>query len=1080
MRKTGIFNITILASLLFLGVFGVSKALTMQEIIAGQTSGQVLGATTNGLVGYWNLDEGSGTTAADSSGNGNNGTITGATWTTGKVGSGALSFDGSNYVKTTNTTFATDTYAVFAWVKPAISTSSVMSVWGIGGYNDYGNENALAIQSNTVKMCGYNCNGVLTSSGMTIPTDAWSFIGYSRSGSTVTFFVNGATVSKAILYPNVPSSGNPFQIGATANNRTVLGYWQGLIDEVRVYNRALSNQEILDVYNDTDSSPPGDTTAPTVPAGLTATAVSSFQINLSWSASTDDVGVTGYKIFRNGSQVGTTGSTSFRDNNLTAFTNYSYTISAFDAAGNNSAQSSPATATTQGGTVTGNDIYIAQNQLGTGDGSSCANPKDAAFFNDPASWASASTAGKIGPGTTVHLCGTFNFPANDQTNGLLDIRGSGAPGAPVTILFEPNAILQSPQFSGYGGILCHSYHNCRHDVVIDGGTNGVIQNTDSGSPGNANCLIPTGPNGACGHNGYDINGNLVSTLGMFVTGWSTYGLNNIEIKNLTVRNIYLNSGANPGDNDSGGKNSGDITIADNMSNVSIHNCTFNDARVGIGGSFAGKTWSNVSIYSNIVDDHAWSMSIAGDKPQFSVTNFTIHDNIISGFLNWACPSASNYCQNPAVYTQWGANTTYNLGAYIHYGYSYYRSLQGNNLGRTPGAVGSSAWWAIYPVDYSADATYFKGDFAYYRNGEASNYYRSKVSGNQGHQPDISPTYWELYPDNYHLDGIITWGSTGAAGAAVYAPQIYNNTFIGPMKGNITGPIFCTVGDPVYGSPGGNGISSSCIVFNNVLVTPTAWAMIFGTDTAKNKFYNNTVIANSGNDPNYNPSTSACITSATAGVAASGTGDDIRNNICIDYGAALHTGAVNPSDTINFMDYNAWFNPGTLYHHIYENGPYNWCAATTYQAYTSYGYIVDACSGSSDGLGAFVNYNGVLYKSLQANNIGHQPDISPAWWSSYPAQYTLAGWQTVGFDTHSITTDPKLTSSYIPAADSPVIHAGANLTSLCGDIPALCKDKAGNPRPVSGPWDIGAFQSVSGIPPPPDTTPPSAPTGVSVN
>jgi predicted 3-demethylubiquinone-9 3-methyltransferase (glyoxalase superfamily) len=89
-----------------------------------------------------------------------------------------------------------------------------------------------------------------------------------------------------------------------------------------------------------------DTTAPTVPTGLTATASSSSQINLSWTASTDNVGVTGYKIFRGGTQVGTSSTNSFQDTGLAASTAFTYTTSAFDAAGNNSAVSGSASATT--------------------------------------------------------------------------------------------------------------------------------------------------------------------------------------------------------------------------------------------------------------------------------------------------------------------------------------------------------------------------------------------------------------------------------------------------------------------------------------------------------------------------------------------------------------------------------------------------------------------------------------------------------------------------------------------------------------------------------------------------------------
>jgi chitodextrinase len=91
----------------------------------------------------------------------------------------------------------------------------------------------------------------------------------------------------------------------------------------------------------------GDTTAPTVPTGLSATATSPSQINLSWTASTDSVGVTGYKIFRDGSQINTATGTTFSDTGLTPSHSYSYTVLAYDAAGNNSAQSSSASATTQ-------------------------------------------------------------------------------------------------------------------------------------------------------------------------------------------------------------------------------------------------------------------------------------------------------------------------------------------------------------------------------------------------------------------------------------------------------------------------------------------------------------------------------------------------------------------------------------------------------------------------------------------------------------------------------------------------------------------------------------------------------------
>jgi chitodextrinase len=91
-----------------------------------------------------------------------------------------------------------------------------------------------------------------------------------------------------------------------------------------------------------------DTIAPSVPAGLTAAAVSSTQINLSWAASTDNAGVTGYRVYRGGTLLATVGAvTTYQSTGLTASTSYSYTVLAFDAAGNASAQSASVSATTQ-------------------------------------------------------------------------------------------------------------------------------------------------------------------------------------------------------------------------------------------------------------------------------------------------------------------------------------------------------------------------------------------------------------------------------------------------------------------------------------------------------------------------------------------------------------------------------------------------------------------------------------------------------------------------------------------------------------------------------------------------------------
>lgn len=96
----------------------------------------------------------------------------------------------------------------------------------------------------------------------------------------------------------------------------------------------------------------GDTIPPSVPTGLSATAVSQSQIDLSWNASTDNVGVTGYSIYRDGVYLTTVAGPTYSDIGLSASTLYTYTVSALDGSGNESAQSAPVSATTFAAVVT--------------------------------------------------------------------------------------------------------------------------------------------------------------------------------------------------------------------------------------------------------------------------------------------------------------------------------------------------------------------------------------------------------------------------------------------------------------------------------------------------------------------------------------------------------------------------------------------------------------------------------------------------------------------------------------------------------------------------------------------------------
>ena len=150
----------------------------------------------------------------------------------------------------------------------------------------------------------------------------------------------------------------------------------------------------------------GDTTAPSVPGGLTVTGATSSSVSLSWAASTDNVGVTGYDVYRNGTLAGTvTSGTSYTDTGLTASTAYSYTVKAFDAAGNLSAASTAVTGSTS-----------APSGGGTGS-SGCT-----AAYTISSDWGAGFNANvtvtNTGPTPTKTWTVTWTWPGNQQITNL--------------------------------------------------------------------------------------------------------------------------------------------------------------------------------------------------------------------------------------------------------------------------------------------------------------------------------------------------------------------------------------------------------------------------------------------------------------------------------------------------------------------------------------------------------------------------------------------------------------------------------------------------------------------------------------
>jgi hypothetical protein len=114
-----------------------------------------------------------------------------------------------------------------------------------------------------------------------------------------------------------------------------IGWITGAVDDIRIYRRTLNDAEVLALFSTFDHQPP------TVPTGLQARAAASSQIELRWTPATDAFYLAGYTIRRNGAVVGTASSPMYVDTGLAPSTQYTYTIDAFDGAGNHSVQSLP-------------------------------------------------------------------------------------------------------------------------------------------------------------------------------------------------------------------------------------------------------------------------------------------------------------------------------------------------------------------------------------------------------------------------------------------------------------------------------------------------------------------------------------------------------------------------------------------------------------------------------------------------------------------------------------------------------------------------------------------------------------------
>ena len=211
-----------------------------------------------GLVGYWKFDEGAGTTAVDSSGNNNNGTlIDNPDWVDGKIGK-ALEFNGStNYVEINDSDSLDgfDEITIEAWVKPILGQRGAVVSRYLYDYNIPINERVYELtveQGGTIgfALSSDGSSATWLESNNTVQNNEWNHIAAVSDGNTMRIYINGEQDPNTKAAPaSLHSSSYNLQIGTweySPNQRDT--YFNGVIDEVKIYNRALSAEEIKADY----------------------------------------------------------------------------------------------------------------------------------------------------------------------------------------------------------------------------------------------------------------------------------------------------------------------------------------------------------------------------------------------------------------------------------------------------------------------------------------------------------------------------------------------------------------------------------------------------------------------------------------------------------------------------------------------------------------------------------------------------------------------------------------------------------------------------------------------------------------
>jgi len=242
--------IAIVGLLSGVAVVAMGGSRAKAKIAAGQSFEATVGhAVGSEVIGEWLFDEGSGSAARDTSGNGHNGTITGPVWGTGIVGGGLVLASGRYVTLDTDTALNPSNFTITAWIKPGDFTGAYNYIYSnardcCGTYNGID----FRVATSRLLMTLWNGGAFQLWGSTTITNDpVWVFVAATYNGSKLNTYINGRLEASATTAIGVGSPATAAAIIGGMGTGPSLSL-NGTIDQVRLYGSAIVAKDIERLY----------------------------------------------------------------------------------------------------------------------------------------------------------------------------------------------------------------------------------------------------------------------------------------------------------------------------------------------------------------------------------------------------------------------------------------------------------------------------------------------------------------------------------------------------------------------------------------------------------------------------------------------------------------------------------------------------------------------------------------------------------------------------------------------------------------------------------------------------------------